>query len=463
MPLVLLSFVLLPLFPFLLVVAVSRLYFNRRRVSGSFAFFHPFCDASGGGERVLWLAINALQKKFGQSNQKLHFVVFTGDCDRTPEQIIEKAHNYPRFTLLGQMFAGFVLGCEALCRHCPEWFMDTTGCPLTLPLFRWIACAKTMCYVHYPLITTEMVALVDSRAVSYNNSSQIASSIVLTNAKLFYYRLISLLYCVCGTSSQATMANGSWTASHIANLWFCQPKVVFPPCNVETLSNLENRTEQLLADGNPSLILSVGQIRPEKNHLEQLRIFAEVRRRLKERGSNLKIKLVIAGGCRNSGDWDRVDFLKKFALGNFQLNSDEAVQSDCDIAWQLNVPFAELTDLLRSSLVGLHTMRNEHFGISVVEGMAAGTLMVAHNSGGPKMDIIADKGNSVDEEGVYAGENGFLATSTEDYAEAILRIIDMDQIGRDRIRERARQRVERFSDGQFERNFCDAVEELLRE
>jgi alpha-1,2-mannosyltransferase len=33
-------------------------------------------------------------------------------------------------------------------------------------------------------------------------------------------------------------------------------------------------------------------------------------------------------------------------------------------------------------------MWNEHFGISVVEMMAAGLVVIAHNSGGPKMDII---------------------------------------------------------------------------
>ncbi|KHJ97822.1 hypothetical protein OESDEN_02201 [Oesophagostomum dentatum] len=33
-------------------------------------------------------------------------------------------------------------------------------------------------------------------------------------------------------------------------------------------------------------------------------------------------------------------------------------------------------------------MWNEHFGISVVEGMAAGTIMLAHDSGGPELDIL---------------------------------------------------------------------------
>lgn len=38
--------------------------------------------------------------------------------------------------------------------------------------------------------------------------------------------------------------------------------------------------------------------------------------------------------------------------------------------------------------VGLHTMVDEHFGISVVELLAAGLYVVAHNSGGPRTDIL---------------------------------------------------------------------------
>lgn len=42
------------------------------------------------------------------------------------------------------------------------------------------------------------------------------------------------------------------------------------------------------------------------------------------------------------------------------------------------------------SLIGIHTMEAEHFGISVVEMLAGGLVVVAHNSAGPKEDIIKD-------------------------------------------------------------------------
>ena len=64
---------------------------------------------------------------------------------------------------------------------------------------------------------------------------------------------------------------------------------------------------------------------------------------------------------------------------------------------------------MSEALVGLHTMWNEHFGIAVVEMLAAGLVTVAHRSGGPLMDIVieATDGDS---------RNGFLAVSEREYA-----------------------------------------------
>lgn len=37
-----------------------RTFVNGRSVVG---FFHPYCNAGGGGERVLWVAVRAIQKR----------------------------------------------------------------------------------------------------------------------------------------------------------------------------------------------------------------------------------------------------------------------------------------------------------------------------------------------------------------------------------------------------------------
>lgn len=37
---------------------------NRKQKGTVIAFFHPYCNAGGGGERVLWAAIKAIQSKY---------------------------------------------------------------------------------------------------------------------------------------------------------------------------------------------------------------------------------------------------------------------------------------------------------------------------------------------------------------------------------------------------------------
>lgn len=95
------------------------------------AFFHPYCNGGGGGERVLWCALRALQNRY----PSVEFAVYTGDQGVTGEQILEgarqrfnivlprpitfvflrhralvEAGSYPHFTLLGQSLGSVFLG-----------------------------------------------------------------------------------------------------------------------------------------------------------------------------------------------------------------------------------------------------------------------------------------------------------------------------------------------------------------
>lgn len=105
--------------------------------------------------------------------------------------------------------------------------------------------------------------------------------------------------------------------------------------------------------------------------------------------------------------------------------------------FQLNFSYDGLLQAMKSSNIGLHTMYNEHFGISIVESMAAGLIMVAHNSGGPKMDIIKP------------GESGFLATTAEEYSDELLKALTLSELEQRVLRTRARREVDKFSDESF--------------
>jgi alpha-1,2-mannosyltransferase len=60
----------------------AQLSKRRRRI----AFFHPFCSSGGGGERVLWKAIQALDELHAEG---LEFEVVVYTCDVASEKYTE--------------------------------------------------------------------------------------------------------------------------------------------------------------------------------------------------------------------------------------------------------------------------------------------------------------------------------------------------------------------------------------
>lgn len=103
------------------------------------------------------------------------------------------------------------------------------------------------------------------------------------------------------------------------------------------------------------------------------------------------------------------------------------------------------------AMIGLHTMRDEHFGIGVVEMMAAGTVVIAHNSAGPREDIVVP----------FNGQaTGLLASTAEEYARAIEQVLQMTEQQRYELQMNARQSLQRFSDQTFARNVVEALETL---
>lgn len=84
--------------------------------------------------------------------------------------------------------------------------------------------------------------------------------------------------------------------------------------------------------------------------------------------------------------------------------------------------------------------------------MAAGTIVLAHKSGGPKLDIVVPYDDR---------QTGFLADSEDSYAAAMETILALSPAARLEIRRAARQSVIRFSDQEFEVCFLAAMESLM--
>ncbi|XP_076467981.1 GDP-Man:Man(3)GlcNAc(2)-PP-Dol alpha-1,2-mannosyltransferase-like isoform X2 [Babylonia areolata] len=397
---------------------------------------------------------------------KVQCVVYTGDIDASPQEILTRARQrfnislkrqvefvflkrrkwveaskYPCFTLLGQSLGSLVLGFEALLSYIPDVYIDSMGYSFTLPLFRFFGRCKVACYVHYPTISTDMLEKVSQRSSGHNNLAFIANSVLLSSIKLFYYRLFAYLYGVMGKQSQVVMVNSSWTLGHIRQLWKVPTRthVVYPPCDVSEFVSIPLSQLDSVSEKN---IISVGQFRPEKDHALMVRSFKMF---LDGEGEPSEYKLLLVGGCRNQGDVQRVQELKELAA---------SLGVTDNVVFHLNVDFDELKRLLASSVIGLHAMWNEHFGIGVVECMAAGNVMLAHDSGGPKLDIVVPHDGA---------PTGFLASSEPQYAQAMASIFSMTRAQRLTLRQNARESAKRFSEHEFEVSFLACVETLLPE
>jgi alpha-1,2-mannosyltransferase len=357
-----------------------------------------------------------------------------------------EASTWPHFTLLGQSFGSIILGLEAVIKYPTEVYLDTMGYAFTYPIAYLLVASRVGCFVHYPTISEDMLNKVIEKRPDYNNNERIATSKTISTLKFYYYYIFSVVYGLVGRCSSCTIVNSTWTKNHIDGLWKTNAALVFPPCLASSLivegmvGHEENATEQEQATRDPQLIISISQFRPEKAHKLQLQAI----KALLEKAPDITIKLVMIGSCRNKEDLTRVQELREYASKSLGLLENK------DFAFKIDATREEVDEFFHKASMGIHTMWNEHFGIGIVEMMANGIIVIAHNSGGPKYDIVND------------GVSGFLCTTGDEYASVMYKVIkNMSPQERNRMRHEASSSATRFTDEEFKRNFLVAVEDIL--
>ena len=425
------------------------------------AFFHPYCNDGGGGERVLWSLVRVVQNRF---KDKYAYHVFHGDDAVSSNDILKRTKDrfgivlpgevefivlkrrhwvesqlYPVLTMFGQALGSVALGLDALLQAEGDVYcmFDTMGYPFAYPIFHYVGGCKVCCYTHYPVISTDMLERVIQRRPSYNNDSVISQSATLSLAKSWYYRVFAKCYGVVGRYASLVFVNSNWTAQHIRSIWKSKVHVLYPGVNTENVKDFP-------LDGREDRVISVSQFRPEKDHILQVKSFKAFLSLWKQKNGDSCVppKLVMIGSVRNTDDEHVVASIRQAA-------QDVGMKEGRDYDFAFNVSYGDLLTYLKSSKVGLHTMWNEHFGIGVVELMAAGAITIAHNSGGPKVDIIGDSSSI-----------GFLASSVEEYADAMLQAFTMSDKQRLQMLTGARKAMTKFSEQSFERTAIPLVEQI---
>ena len=156
------------------------------------------------------------------------------------------------------------------------------------------------------------------------------------------------------------------------------------------------------------------------------------------------VVLVITGSCRAKDDEDRLAELQEYVRS---LHLENHVVFKKNIEWKL------LFEEMKQSMIGLHTMKDEHFGIVVVELIAAGLVTIAHKSAGPKYDIIKED---------TLEPKGFLSETEEDFVTHLKYALDnFDHLHQ--LRENARKHAKTFSDEAFVAEFKKLFDKFIEE
>ncbi|CZR41474.1 alpha-1,2-mannosyltransferase alg-11 [Fusarium proliferatum] len=444
---------------------------SQRDWSGIVGFFHPFCNAGGGGERVLWAAIRATQDRW----PKAKCVVYTGDHNVTKDAILNRVKTrfnielhaptitflylskrdwvlpstWPHFTLLGQSIGSVVLAWDAFSLLVPDVFVDTMGYAFALGLCKFLfPKVPTGAYVHYPTISTDMLDSLDSTAASGTQGAHAGKGAGAQGfAKKNYWKLFAILYSWVGSTVDIVMTNSTWTQGHIKSLWGPYRKqksktdpiaVVYPPTAVREMEREVEVSEESEKRREKALVY-LAQFRPEKNHQLIMRSFATFLKTKSEASNGAQ--LILIGSVRDDSDSKRVYELRLLAN---ELGIKDSVK------FHLDAPWSDVLDWLRRASVGVNGMWNEHFGIGVVEYQAAGLISVVHDSAGPKFDIVVP---------IDGQPTGFHATTEEEFAEGFEKALSLpDPLA---FRLRARESAKRFTEEEFAKKWTVQLARLV--
>ena len=220
-------------------------------------------------------------------------------------------------------------------------------------------------------MSNDMLNKVTSRRVDFNNKELFTSNTLLFRLKVFYYKLFLLCYRICGQFVHVGVGNSNWTTSRIMDVWRRKDiQVLYPPAAIgNPIIPIEEHERRKVA------IVSLAQFRPEKNQELQVRVFSRVLK------SFPNAVFWMMGGCRNADDEKLIQRLRYIAFEELEIPQSK-------IEFIVNASREEVDRRLREAQCAIHTMVDEHFGISLLEYLDAQTPIVCHRSGGPELDII---------------------------------------------------------------------------
>ena len=497
-------FLIIPLIIFASVLLIIHLtvkkleFLHKRYYKGikTISFVHPFCSDCGGGEKVLWKMITSLISYYKgnasnnfqvQPDRRIKINVISGRNDNVLElkkklkerfgiefnkdnlnpnngflteinnkvfievELISMRSGYmlrPKnfltmfLQILGQMYFAF----EIIANVYSDVYCDTTGLPFCYYILKYIGHAKVTAYTHYPFISYDMINQVKHNIAGVHSRGLSSKFKILKEIKLLYYKLILKVYEYMGNNCLSfAYVNSTWTFNRMKELWkkLYNKKclhILYPPCSISLYKEAAKNEER------ENIIVSFAQFRPEKRQDMQIRILKKLRDiiKLKNYSELEDLELHIIGGVRNSEDQklynDLINYARNLGVGEY-------------VKFVPNGSISQITEEFSRAKIGIHTMVEEHFGITLIEMMAAGLIVITHNSAGAKDDILVKRDNEI--------EPGFLVYDENEYVEQIEGILLNYYSIKNQLIRCSTERAEKFSDEAFTTKFLSQLKQFL--
>ena len=364
--------------------------------------FHIPCHIHGGGEKVLWAMVDSLVR--AEYNVTVYCTIiedkelllkqvkanFGYDISLSKFRILEIDSAYlaygtdwPGPTKYLRAITQLAVAFDVLEKDMPDLFIESWSAHFSV-------LAVKLLNPHISIYTYLHFVWRDKYYMDgyYNEWNEIGAS--LYKIKLFleivYNYLQTMLFRYLTNFIDVCIANSTHTKDLLEEMWGRGKCItLYPPCNIEGLLE-EDFTKKTRT------VISVSQFRWEKRQELQLEAIAYHQKMHPDSTFKFKIMgnskvhesdLVFAGLQKK---------LKELGLKNTELIRDSSIE--------------QLRHHVSTASIGMHTLHREPFGISIAEMLAGGIYILAHNSAGPRSDILGHGGEPLYGE-LYDGYDEF--------------------------------------------------------